>query len=188
MSGSVQYHMALKKKSALSRLIEKPVNVRELVDALRIKEEELEEAALEQSALFWEASRYRILKMRKRAKASFEYDRAFAEQRLRGRKKKSEDGKKSLTEGAVSDMALCSDDIDSLRKAMDDAYAYEELSKQLVECFKQRKDMIRSITTLRASEMSSDLRSTRTKMNLDEVDKMRRKVRERVDALADDDD
>lgn len=177
--------MAMKKANPL---FNDPVNVKQLIEKLSFDEDNLEQAAIENARLMFEAGRYRVKKMRRRAKASLAYDRAYADKRLYGRKKKDSGGKKTFTEGAVSDLALTSSEVNQLHKIMDEAYAQEEMSKVLLECFRVRRDMIKAIAVIRSSEISSELRSVRENMKRSEMDKMRQDVRARVNALADEDE
>jgi hypothetical protein len=164
-----------------SDMFDAPVNVKRLIEKLQLDEDNLEEAALESARLTFEAGRYRVIKMRKRARASLAYDMLFAERRLRGRKKKDEDGRKSFTEGAVSDLAQTSPEVATAKRDLDEAFAAEEVSKILLECYRIRRDMIKGIAQIRGAEISNELRSVRENMKHDEMDKLRKNVRARFD-------
>lgn len=172
----------------LSEFLTTPVNVKRLVKSLAIEEDQIEDAAMENPRLIWEAGRYRIMKMVRTQQAVFSYERAYAEKRLKGRSRKAESGKREFTEGAVSDYALVSPQIGDLKREMDKAYADEEIAKLLLECFKQRRDMIKAIATIRASEISAELRQVRENMKKDEFEKTRKRVREQIDSTMEDDE
>lgn len=162
-----------------SELFDAPVDVKKLVSKLPFDEDGLEEAAMENAGLLFEAGRYRLQAMRRKSKATRIYDRAFAEARLVGRRKKDSTGKK-VTESAVADIAQISKDVIHYRISMEEAAAQEELSKTLLECFRQRRDMLRGIIEIRSSETSARLRQVRGNMMKDEAEKLHRSARQRV--------
>ena len=163
------------------QLLERPVKLSDLVEKLALDEDSFEEEVREQPKLFLEASRYRAMKMRKRATASFMYDRAMAEVKLEGRKLKDDKGKKKLTEGALSDRALLSDNAHKYRTDMDEAYLDEELAKGLVEAWRQRGQMLKIISDIRCSEVGSEIRSVRENLIRDDMKRNSQSLRERVD-------
>ena len=169
-------------------LLSTPVDVKKLVGKLAFDEDGLEEAAMENAKLLFEAARYRVMKMRRSAKLKFAYETVYAEQRARGRKRKNDGEGRGPTESAIADAAMSSEEVQELRQKMDEANAQEELSKSLLECFRVRRDMIKAIATIRASEISAELRDVRENLKRDELDKVKANMRRQVDSMNEDDD
>lgn len=162
-------------------LLEKPVDIKRLVDKLFFSADDLESAALKQPTLYLEAGRFR-------AQSSLEASRLK-------RKLLKESGIRSLkirnsvkTEGAVKSKLSQSHTIQDLQKRVDESEVYEEFSKQLTESYKERLMVIAILARLKASEVNSELRHVK---NAEEVSKMRQrahKVRKSFDELGVDDD
>jgi hypothetical protein len=177
------------KSTTGSDIFGEPVNIRKLVAKLSFDEDGLEEAAMENAKLLFEAARYRVKKMRRSAKSKFAYETAFAELRTKGRQRKTKGEGRGPTESAIADEALADETVQQLKTAMDDANAQEELSKSLLECYRVRRDMIKAIATIRASEISAELREVRENLKRDELDKEKSAMRQRVSELnAEEDD
>ena len=147
----------------------------ELINLLTVVEENVLEEAAAQPALFYEVARYRVARMRKRSQAVAEYDSRRAQLSLSLRAKSATAGEK-FTEGTIKDRVDSKIINGPLRKAMEDAYASEELSKLLVEAYRMRRDGIRILAEAR---QATDFKDTH------EVDRIQRKLSQKARELTD---
>jgi hypothetical protein len=65
-------------KKSFTELVAGPVNLEDVLDRLTFSEETLPTAVLEQAALYMEAARFRIRKMRQRQSGELELEQARA--------------------------------------------------------------------------------------------------------------
>lgn len=169
----------------LKQILERPVNLRGLIDKIAFEPETLEDAALEQPGLYLEASRYRTLKMRKRLAKELERDKVKAEVGLTQRRKKKEGERQ--TESAIKDIAALDPSFVLAQKALDQSEVEEELAKGLLEVFRQRLKVIEVLKDIRISEASPLIKKVRQEMASSHMRRAAEKARERYEATEDGD-
>lgn len=157
-------------------ILARPVNIRDLVDNLEFDVDDLERAALVQPKYFLEASRYRTLKLRKRARAYVKLELLKAEAGMQLRRKKAD---KKLTEAAINSQVLADEECQKWRDRLEQAYVEEKYSELLVEAYKQRLSVIKVLSDIRNSEISSELRAVRQSIAADSLRKVKEKVKRR---------
>ena len=135
----------LSRLSTLLELISEKVDVGLLVKKIAFDESQLIEAALEQSKVHFEASKLRVQCMHRRSvlESKIALETSLLSQRYR--RIRSPEGKREHTEGAVRAYVDSQPKILELRRKMNIAFAKEELSKQLVDVYRSRRDVIRII-------------------------------------------
>lgn len=163
-------------------MLERPVDVKRLVDKLFFRADDLETAALKQPTLYLESGRFR-------AQSTLEFKRLK-------RKLETEVGIRSLkirqqsdvkTEGAVKSRLSKSHTIKSLQERVDKAEVYEEFAKQLTESYKERLMVLAILSRLKASEISSEIRKVRNAETVDSMRKRANNVRKHFSELGDED-
>ena len=130
--------------------------------------------AARQPQLFVRASRYRVEKMRDRAVAAARLDHLRSELALRIRAKKNEAGEK-ITEAALKERLERHSQHRKLREEMERAYEQEELSKLLLDAYRQRRDAIRILADARNYEA---IRGTAEIERIESQRKLRKRARE----------
>lgn len=121
----------------------KPIDpTSELVEHLSVIDEDIRTEAVRQPALFIEAVRYRVSRMRKRAQANAEFE-AFVSRRGLVIRARSQGGKDRVTEGAIKARVQKHPKYRLLQSAVSDAEADEEFSKLLLEAYRMRRDAIK---------------------------------------------
>lgn len=169
--------------------LDEPVNVLKLIDELSFDPDDVEQASVDQPKLYIEAGKWRVQQMRKRSKALANLEVVTAEAGLKERRKKSSQPRgERLTDAAIKDMVQLDKRVRKARMRTERAFAREEFGKILLTAFAQRQSATQVIAKVRASEMSNDLRKTKSNMARDEMSKRARKVRERYDAIGEDDE
>lgn len=169
--------------------LEGKVDLPKLVDQLRFDVDNLERATLNQPKLYLTASRLRAQIMQKSARAKRRYDQLVSEKKLKLRRQNFGKGKgDKLTEGGLTDTVSMSPMVRKARMRLDRLEALEELSKLLVDTFRQRRDTIRNLIEIKSAEMSNEIWAVRRNMEQSKVDKMRRKARRRFSGLGEEDD
>jgi Fe2+ transport system protein B len=173
----------MKVNRAIVEMLERPVDVKKLVDRLYFNADDLETAALKQPKLYLESGRFR-------AQTSLEAKRL-------ARKLAKEIGIRSLkirqrsnikTEGAVKSQLSKSHTIQSLQKRVDDSEVYEEFAKQLTEAYKERLMVLALLSRLKASEISSEIRKVKNAETVDAMRKRAHNVRKHFKELSNDDE
>lgn len=137
----------------VSEIVTADVDIENLLGHLDFSEETLEQAAYKQPLLFVEACRYRVQRLRRKNMLESELSSSKTQLSLAIRKK-SGTGDKRMTERFVEAQILQNDDIMALQDKLSRAEEYEEFSKLLVEAFRHRRDSIRVVQEIRASEMN----------------------------------
>lgn len=163
----------------LNDILNAPVNLKKLIAKIAFDADLLEKAALEQPGLYLEASRYRTLKMRKKARAFLQRDMIKAELGLQYRRK-SKDGEK-LREGEIKDSALLDPKSRAAQEAADRAVEEEEWAKGLVEVFRQRLSVLKVVADIRNAEMASEIRHAKEQMATAGMRRAAERVREKFD-------
>jgi|HubBroStandDraft_2_1064218.scaffolds.fasta_scaffold658510_1 hypothetical protein len=173
----------MKVNREIVELLEKPVDVKSLVDKLFFSADDLETAALKQPKLYLEAGRFRAQSALESARLK---RKLFKESGIRSLKiRRNSDAK---TEGAVKSKLSQSSTIQNLQKRVDQCEVYEEFAKQLVESYKERLMVVAILARLKASEISSELRHVKNAEQVDSMRKRAHKVRKSFDELGDEDD
>jgi len=117
----------------------------QLITQLSVLDENILAEAARQPALFIDAARYRVSKMRKRAQANAALEARWSHLALRIRARKDDEGGKRMTEAALKATVESQKSIKMLRSDLERAYAEEEFSKLILEAFRMRRDAIRII-------------------------------------------
>ncbi len=99
-----------------------------------------------------------------------------AEEGLRLRRLK-EDGKKGPTDKAVADMVNANKDIRKSKNAFALAKSAEVWSKQLLEAYNHRLQVLSNITRIRTGEMATELRAVKERAAVDDMERRADKVR-----------
>lgn len=141
-------HSRLKEKTPISlmELLEEDIDVGKLIKSIELSEDDLMNAAMRQPELFWNAGRLRVQLMHKRARREIELESARAKVSIRARSAKDDKGKREYTEGHVKAKIELNSEVREIRKKLDKDFVLEELSKQLLEAYRMRRDIIRVIT------------------------------------------
>ena len=167
-------------KSAIDLLLEAPVDLRALISKLEFSEEDVARAAREQARLFLEASRYRVLCMRKRMKAEAAYKLLCSQESLKLRRAKralaDKKDKSALTEKFISDRVSVEPNVVQARRQLDLQTVYEEWGKLLVDAYKQRRDACRILAEIMGAEASAELRIVQSEASVRGMKHLRREV------------
>lgn len=164
-------------------MLERPVNVKRLVDRLYFNADDLETAALKQPTLYLEAGRFRAQSSLELARLKRKLAKTIG---IKGLKIRHE--RKGLTETAIKSRLSTSQTIQDLQTRVDNAEVYEEFSKQLTEAYKERLMVLAVLSRLRASEISSEIRKVRNAETVDAMSKRANKVRKHFRELENDDE
>lgn len=164
-------------------LLERPVDVKRLVDKLFFNADDLETAALKQPTLYLEAGRFR-------AQSSLELSRLKRKlaKTLGIKSLKIRQGRTGLTETAIKSRLSTSHTIQSIQKRVDESEVYEEFAKQLTESYKERLMVLAILSRLKASEISSEIRKVKNAETVDAMRKKAHKVRKHFRELEGDED
>lgn len=161
----------------IERLLNEPIDLRKLLDALDIAEETLRADSFFQPKLFERASRFYVVCMKRRIEAETVLEERMADRGLYFRRKlssRAEKRGKSLTEKQINERVILLDSVKALRVKYHDALTLETYAKSLCDAFKQRKDMIRSLSGGYDEESRAEFREFR-----------KRKVQEAWDSTKD---
>src|SRR5712672_993974 len=158
--------------------IDKPVDLKHLIEKLDFTEEDVESAAVEQPKLFLRASRYRVQKMRDKLQRISEYDQIVAKTGSRYREDKDGDGKKK-TEGAIKERIQRNDKVHKVRKKMEKAFVLEKFSEGLTEAYRQRLSIIKIIVDARWAEAGTAVRVEKEESAKKQSKRMAKDLRER---------
>lgn len=162
--------------SELQYYIDKPVDIRKLVDRLTFDIDDLEEAAIKQPKLRLEAGRLKAQMALNTSTLKRRLARIVGKKSLKIRHREDR-----ITESAIKNSLSLDDEVQKAQKHFDKSEAYSELVSQLVECYKERTMMISVLTRLRASEINSQIASVRGE---EEMKSMRHKARNVKDQFA----
>jgi|SRR5215471_17703801 len=117
---------------------------KDLIAKLAIVDQNILAEAASQAILFMDAAMYRVAAMRKRAEAVAAIETRRAQLVLKKRAEKDDVGRK-VTEGEIKASVEATKIIGVLRAEVDRAYEKEELSKLILEAYRQRREAIRVI-------------------------------------------
>lgn len=157
-------------------MLEKPVDVKKLVDRLFFAIDNLEEAAILQPKYYLESGRFKAQTALQLASYKRKYSRLLGKKSLRIRKKES-----GLKEGEVKAYLSVDPELQALQKKIDQADVYEDFAKQLVEAYKERLMVLAVLARLRASEINSELRQVKSE---DDVRRLRKRAEKTQAAFA----
>lgn len=169
----------------LIELISRPVNLKKLVDRLFFEPDDLEYAALKQPKLYLETGRFRAQQALKLSSLKRRLVKIIGLKSLKIRQKHA--GEK-LTEAAIKNQLSQSRKVQMLERSVDNAEVYVEFASQLSEAYKERMMILNILGKIRASEISSELRSAASEEVVDRMRKKANKVRERMSELGEDDE
>lgn len=122
----------------------------ELIESLTLVDENVRNEAVRQPILFIEAARYRVLCMRRRARAENEAELFSSQLGLRIRARGA--GGDRITNDYIKARVQKNTKFIELQSALNKATANEEFSKLLLEAFRMRRDAIRVIADAQGYE------------------------------------
>jgi hypothetical protein len=102
-------------------------------------------SAIKQPELFWMAGRLRVQAMHKRAIHELELEGLRAKVGVRARSKRDDKGRREFTEGHVKSKIETDERVQKLRKKLLQDEELEEATKQLLDTYRMRRDIIRVI-------------------------------------------
>jgi len=158
--------------------LKQPVDVLALIKKLDFSEEDFEGAAMEQPALYLDAARLRVQKMRKRAQAKIasETEKAQARIRIQG------------TIQEKNDRTTLKKTVRMAERAYEYALSVEEFCKGLMRAFEERDKAIAIIKDARWAEAGNVVRRVKEKEGRDLARRAQQDVRQRYSKLREDDD
>jgi hypothetical protein len=158
--------------------LKQPVDVLALIKKLDFSEEDFEGAAMEQPALYLDAARLRVQKMRKRAQAKIasETEKAQARIRIQG------------TIQEKNDRTTLKKTVRVAERAYEFALSVEEFTKGLMRAFEERDKAIAIIKDARWAESGNVVRRLKEKEGRELARKAQQNVRDRYRNLRTEDD
>ena len=173
----------------IEEYIAQPVDLKALVNELQFNADDVEKAALRQPKLFLEASRYRVKKMRKKARRLIKMELIEAEtaHKLRRASRKAERGER-MTESAINDAVKLDPRWRKEKIRLERAFEEEEFAKQLLICFQHRQSTIKVVAEIRNAEMSNELRQVKQNLAMEGQKRMADKARRKVQGMGEDDE
>jgi hypothetical protein len=142
----------MKKTLSPSPLLGGEVDVRKLLDRLEFSEGNLIEAAGEQAKLFYEATRLRTQKMRKRLHQEHLGDILRAQLSLEARSEFMAAGER-FTTADLNSSVLSTPEWGEHIRLLEKALAVEDAAKMLVEAYRHRKEALRVILDQNRAEL-----------------------------------
>jgi hypothetical protein len=174
----MSHHRDKQIEQELLKILEKPVEVKKLIDNLFFNADDLEDAALHQPGLRLKSGKFRAQTMMRLKNLQRKLGRISAEKSLDIRHRKS-----GLTETAIKGRLSLDKDVQSAQRKADYADVYDEFAKQLVEAAKERGMVIAILIRLRASETSSEVRSVKNSEESERMHHRAHKVRSAYEEL-----
>ena len=145
----------------------------QLIKELSVLDENVLAEAARQPALFIDAARYRVSKMRKRAQANAALEARWSHLALRIRAQKNEEGERRLTEAALKASVESRRSVKELRAGLERAYEEEEFSKLILEAYRMRRDAIRIIAEAQNIE---GIRGTKELEHIEQRNRLRKEA------------
>lgn len=172
----VEHRMSQKKET--KEKLQTTGSINELLSHLELREEGVESYLLDQPKLFLQSAQYRISKVRaaKQAKAALEILEADVAQLIRAQARENDD---KLTEKALGEHLSQTKKIQEARKVLDEAETAEEYSKLIMDSFRQRGDMLRSLVQLMGAEAAKEAGFVRAELERMGGDKIREQATKR---------
>ncbi len=171
----------MNKTSEILEQLEKPVDVKRLMDKLSFALDNFEQANAEQPRLYLEAGRYCTMAVLRKARAEIRLETTQAEYGVRLRQKKQELGSKSITDKAVQSVIDSSEEIIQLKTKSAMSKSMEVWAKQLVEAYNHRLQVLNNITKIRSAETSSNIRTAKEEAEVKQIRQKAREVRRRLE-------
>jgi hypothetical protein len=162
----------------LLKALQKPVDVRKLIDNLSFDLQELEEASMNQPTLRLKAGRLQVQMMLRKAQLKRHLAALIGKKSIHIRHKHGN----NYTATAIKNELGYDHDVRKAQRELDEAEALEEYAKDLTESYKERSIAILNLRSLRVSEVGSELRSAKGRAEVEELQKKARKMRDRMEA------
>jgi|SRR6185312_3859147 len=131
---------------SLLELLEEKIDEDKILRGVELSEDDLLNSAFKQPELYWMVGRLRVQAMSKRAKREMELESVRADVGLRLRHKQDDKGKRKFTEPHVKAQTELDSRVVSARKKLMREIKFEEATKQLLDVYKQRKEIIQIVT------------------------------------------
>lgn len=132
------------------------VDVRKLLKSLYFAEEDVATANLHQASLMAIAATYRVQCMRDRIRLEAALDLLRSKWAHRYRRKTTVNGK-PLTEPGIKEKTGMNKYVHRAQRELDEAIVAEELSKQVLEVFRQRLSAIQTIVKANSNAIAKEL-------------------------------
>lgn len=172
-----------KHRQEIVEMLEQSVDVRRLVRKLFFRADNLETASLSQPSLYIEAGRFQAQSAGKVSTAKRRLLRISGEESIKIRHKHD-----VTTEGAVKARLSLNHEIRNAQKEVDQSEVIYEFAKQLTEAYKERLLVLNILAKLKASEISSELRSVRGQAATDVMRKQAKRARRLMEEAEEQDD
>jgi hypothetical protein len=131
---------------SLLELLEEQIDEDALLRGVELSEDDIIGAAMKQPELYWSCGRLYVQSVHKRASLEMRLEGLRSEIGLKLRAKRDDKGKRKIdTEGHVKAYIETTPEIRKLRKRINLAIKMETASKQLLEVYKMRKEIIQVI-------------------------------------------
>ena len=169
------------KTTSLEAILAEPVDLARLIEHLDFTEENLIQANREQPALFLEASRYRVKRMRQRITAETLLDTEKAQAgiffRLKKRNEKDKGKGSTLTEAYIKEKVIVDKSVVAAREAFDKATVYEEWARHLLDAYKQRGYAIQNLAELLGAEAFAQAKLGQKELEIAGLEQLKKAVR-----------
>lgn len=163
-----------RKKKTLLQLLNQKVDVDELLESIFIDPDNLLESSLEQPDLTVRSGQLRVQRMHVTKKLKTKLNLSRSKVGLRFRAVRDNGGRKEFTNDAVKERIELDPTVRRLQRKVDRAETLEELSKILMEGFRQRGDSIRVIVA--AGKVSAHARE----LEVLKHSKLARRIRKQI--------
>lgn len=145
MSHHSRHHSKSQTPLSLMELLEEKIDENSLLRGIELSEDDLIGSAIKQPELFWLAGRLRVQSMHKRASHELELEAVSARVGVKARNSKDDKGKREFTEGHVKARIELDPRVQRLRKKLNKDFEMEEATKQLLDVYRMRRDIIRVV-------------------------------------------
>ena len=164
-------------------LLERPVDVKRLVDKLYFNVDDLEDAAIKQPKLYLEAGRFRAQSTLRVATLKRRLARIVGEASIQIRHKRT-----GTTETAIKHRVGKDHKVQSSQRKLDHAEIVDLFASQLTEAYKERLMVIAILARLKASEISSELKAVKNEAAVKAMRKRAHEARKAFEELEGSDD
>ena len=166
------------KASKLLEMIGVSVDVDKLIDRIYFSMDGLEQASLNQSKYYLQASRLRAQTLLQLNTLKRKLTQISSERQLKIRDRYGE-----AKENEVKGRLALDPRVARYQRKFDEATVVDEFAKDLLEVYRQRLMVILTLAKLQVGEMQSELRSAKGEAVLDSVRKQQRKARDAYEAM-----
>jgi hypothetical protein len=163
----------------LLRAISKPVDVKKLLDRVSFDLDGLEEAGMEQPRLRLRAGRLKVQMMLRRAELKRHLASVIGKESVNIRHKHGN----SYTATAIRNELGYNHDVRKAQKAFDTAEALESFADDIREVYKERSMLLFSLSRLKGSEISNELRAVKGQADMNHLRERARKMRDSYEDL-----